>query len=233
MKFLLHTIIAVMLLALGTSSAEAGRRSLRIEFQAWSEGFALGSAECPGSSIVSDNVSWNGFNFIGSSYLIWTVDTYCQTAATYQESLGTDEYLNSAIFGPDEAGLAGKIGANQTEPFITARRYTFLDGPRFDEGTQGFQWAFYFFPNGITLVTIYGEVPIDYAKFDPYITDGVDFIWDSLESGYNGEYFCFDGTTFIGFWDGAVTNGSPQAGCALPPPPEEVFNSGFEESENP
>jgi hypothetical protein len=231
MRTIFNFFLAMTLLGLGMQDAMAGRRSVRIDFGAWSDEFPLGSVDCPGSSPGSDTVIWNGFDFIGSTGNSYNVYEYCQAVATYEESLGTDEYLNENLFFDDESGLAAKVGENQDEPFITARRYTFLDGELFEDETDGFQWAFYFFPNGITLVTIYGEIPIDGAKFDPWIVKDGEAIWDSLESGYDGEYFCFEGNKFIGFWDGSNVGSNPSAGCILPPPPELVFANGFEDEE--
>lgn len=228
MRIILIFLLAVALLGLGIQDAEAGRRSIRIDFDAWSDEFAIGSGDCPGSSAASDTIVWNGISFIGSSFSLYNVYEYCQTIATYEEFLGADEYLNEDIFFDDETGLAAKIGANQDEPFITAIRYTFLNGGPFEEDTEGFQWAFYFFPNGVTLVTIYGEIPIDPDKFDPWITDGDKIFWDALESGYDGEYFCFDNGEYAGLWDGSNVGTDPIAGCVPPPKPENIFTDGFE-----
>jgi len=227
-KVTLGLICCVLLLVL-SSDLQAARRSLRIDFGAWDDGQALGTPDCPGSFSDQGLVIWKGFNFNGSFFDVYNVDAYCQSAVTFD--LNEDDYLNSTIFPSDESGLAAKIGDNDSAPFITGIRYTFLDGDRFEETTRGFQWAFYSFPNGITLVALYGEIPTGSFSFEPSIYEDDTVIWDGIEDGYDGEYFCFNSSAFIGFWDGGAVGSSPAAGCVLPPPPEVIFEDGLEELE--
>jgi len=216
---ILKVLLVVLVLLVVSIDTHAARRSLRVDFGAWTEGgFAIGSADCPGTHASNSNVGWEGFEFKADPFVpqdAYLVDSYCQTVAQYEDGMGDDEYLNSALFGPDEAGLAEKIGTN-IRPFpVRAIRYTYLNGDRFEGETQGYQFAFYFFPNGITLATVYGQW-ISSTYIDLTIHDGIQFIWNGP---YDGEYFCFsndteDGETqFIGVWDGSVSGSEPAAGC--------------------
>ena len=211
-------LIVLLLLFLALTDAQAGRRSLRVDFGAWTEdGFAIGSADCPGTTVSSSGVSWEGFRFEADPFVPdeqYLVDSYCQTVAQYEDGLQDFEYLNSEIFFDDETGLANKVGTNTGLFPVEAIRYTFLDGDRFEFETQGYQFAFYFFPNGITLATVYGDW-ISSTAVDVTIHDGGQFIWNGP---YDGEYFCFrddadGGMEFFGVWDGSPSGSEPAAGC--------------------
>ncbi|MFC1777845.1 hypothetical protein ACFL3I_11000 [Pseudomonadota bacterium] len=213
------TLIVLFLLFLGSIDAQAGRRSLRVDFGAWTEGgFAIGSADCPGTDASSSDVGWEGFGFKADPFVPheqYLVDSYCQTAARYQDGMEVSEYLNSTTFFDDEAGLAAKVGPN-TGPFpVEAIRYTYLNGDRFESETRGYQFAFYSFPNGVTLATVYGKWTSS-TYIDVTINEGSQFIWNGP---YDGEYFCFSNdnengdTQFIGVWDGSASGSDPAAGC--------------------
>jgi hypothetical protein len=167
--------------------AEAARRSLRIDFNAWSEAEAIESCRgyTGGAALFLEGVTFFG----GTSLSDFTPFSYCQTAIHYEEGLTTSKYLNSEIFEADESALAAEIGTN-TSNDVTARKYTYLN-----ELGNGFQWAFYDFPSNITLVSFYASSDSQ----SPYIRsfDG-SILWDET---YNGEYFCFVGGEFTGLWD--------------------------------
>ena len=197
--------------------ADAARRGIRIDgFGSWDE-FAIGSPGCPGTTPGETTLVWNSFMFSGRDDDAHLFDTYCQEPAP-----GT---LNSGDFSyPDETGLVELIGANPDDA-ITALRYSFLDRPRFDfkEPATGFQWTFYFFPTGVTLVGLYGldEVWLDHRS---YISDGWTMIWDGTGNNYDGEYFCFDGDRFVGTWDGNLQGSDAACLNVL----QRVFRDGFE-----
>ena len=218
MQRFITILIVLLLLFLASTDAQAGRRSLRVDFGAWTEdGFAIGSADCPGTTVSSSGVSWQGFRFEADPFVPdeqYLVDSYCQTVAQYEDGLEDFEYLNSEIFFDDEAGLAAKVGTNTGLFPVEAIRYTFLDGDRFESETRGYQFAFYFFPNGITLATVYGDWTSSTAV-DVTIHDGGQFIWNGP---YDGEYFCFrddedGGMEFFGTWDGSLSGSDAAAGC--------------------
>lgn len=198
-----------------TFNAEAGRRSLRIDFGDWTEGFTLGTADCPGSSPGSPSVFWSGIQFNSGSSVdgAYSVDEYCQ------QSLET--FSEDSLFFEDDAGLADKVGPNDDpDPLnrVTGIRFTFLDRDRFSQDPlpTGYQWEFYFFPGNETLVRLNGEVPIPGGvDFSPFIQDGVEIIWDSEVSGYDGEYWCFDNDEFAGLWDGEPAGSSALDGCGF------------------
>jgi len=234
--------------------ALAARRSLRIAFFAWSEGFSIPGDNCPGAAGTTGQVNLLGSQFSGDQGTNFLVDAYCQDAFPHFDGANDDEYLNAGIFESDEAGLAAKIGAN-TNNAITARRYTFLDCDRFEcfdtQGRDplGFQWAFYFFPASagakgtgsptgihpnITIVALYGLEGVALSSQHHFISalsgSGEDH-WNGERDGYDGEYFCFRGNEFIGFWDGSIVAGGPAAGCVIPviPKTEIISCSGFED----
>lgn len=226
-----------LILILVSLDANAGRRSLRIDFANWLDAEPLGSAACPGSNPHSESVSWRGFLFSGGFAGNFLVDTYCQAANDYDPISDPDpsEYLSADSIPGDEAGLAEKVGNNNDpDPLqrVTALRYTFLDADRFpdlpgDPEPRGFQWAFYFFPGDVTLVALYGDLEPGTLGFEPLIEAGTTTLWDGIAFGSDGEYFCFEGTRFRGIWDGEPAGTAPLDGCILDLP-EEIFIDGFE-----
>ena len=228
----LFTLIVCTLLA--PLDAEAGRRGLRVDFGAWSDALPFSDFRCEGGFENNLDVIWRGNQFSGTANSEFTTDTYCQVPNEFSEpdQTGTFDYLNQEIFGPDEAGLAAKIGSNDSDDLskrVTAIRYTFLDEDRFSEDPlpSGYQWAFYFFPGEITLVTIYGEIPIGNGGFEPTIFNRHGTLWDSATEGYDGEYFCFEGSLYIGTWDGILHEPGDQSRCELLLG-ELIFDGGFE-----
>ena len=226
-------ICATILTLLITSQVDAARRGLRIDSGAWSDDVVIGSADCPGAT-QSGGVSWNGIRFHGGPADIFNFEEYCQTVPTFEEGDDEFDYLNEAIIDFDEAELARKIGTNATSPFITGIRYTFIDGDRFDPHAAGFQWVFYHFQNGITLVAFYSLGTLFEGRMDPKISRGENTLWHWVDDGFDGEYFCFDDSTYLGTWDDSTPLPAgpvnPAEGCKLPPP-EDMHSDGFEQSE--
>jgi len=210
--------------------AQAGRRSIRIDLGAWLQPVSIppyvgeSTGTCSGAGVYgSPNppqygwVSWNGYFFKTRSYSGEPLDEfYCQKARLYSFSLDLSEYLNESVFPADEAGLAYMVGEN-TDNSVQATRYSFLDTSTAQ--ATGRQWAFYFFPDDLTVVALHG-VPDD-GSTPPsegiYHLATAEWIWWSDTDGFSGQYFCFQGETYIGDCVGPP-----------PPPPEEVFINGFE-----
>ncbi|MEP6880444.1 MAG: hypothetical protein ABI866_00555 [Dokdonella sp.] len=218
--FKLSLILALLLLA---TDALAARRGLRVDGfgDTWAlyEGAnGIGSANCPGttagSGAANTLISKLGFTFSGRASTAYLVDDYCQVA-----NPGT---LTSAnYFYADEAGLSSLFGNNPGNA-ITGIRYAFFDRPRFDFDTPatGFQWAFYTFPSGVTVATLYGLQTVTLTNTS-YISGSV---W-SGQNGYNGEYYCFRNNVYIGSWNGLL---SDTGSACLRSISEKIFANGFD-----
>lgn len=224
-----HLITISCLLLLLAADLNAARRSIRVDFGAWgpARNILIDPDLCP---MYYTGSALDFFYFRADSLVFqndvlapdpYTVRRYCQDAGIYEEGMTTDEYLNSEIFPPDEAGLAAKIGSN-LDGGVTAVRYTFLDGSEFQEDTEGYQWAFYRFPGEIMIVALYGTLPIEAGAFSPHIyfetPEATDYVWTAASEGFEGQYFCFDEVgvpEFIGFWDGKYAGTNPEDGCRL------------------
>lgn len=226
-------LITLILCTLFTpQDAEAGRRSIRVDFGAWNDALPFDDHRCPGGFEQELDIAWRGHQFSATSNPDFKEDTYCQDPGWYSEGDPPETYLNQEIFGPDEAGLAAMIGSNDSSDRskrVYAARYTFLNRDRFSEDPlpEGFQWGFYFFPGDITLVTIYGEIPIGSMGFEPVIYNHHGTVWDSGEEGYDGEYFCFEKNVYIGTWDGELSEAGEESRCELLLG-ELIFDAGFE-----
>jgi hypothetical protein len=113
------------------------------------------------------------------------------------------------------------IGPN-TDNSVSAIRYSFVG--EFEGSYFGRQWAFYFFPDNLTVVALYG-VPDDSSTYE--MESIIDFdlpsandewlLWNSQRDGYYGQYFCFQDGAYIG-----------DCVPAAPPPPEMIFQDSFE-----
>jgi len=214
------SLLALTLLALSLD-AEAGRRSLRIEFEdfGWSAAQSLGTSDCPGSVAGGTTVSWKTFRFSGFPFgEIYNVDNYCQNGIPYDSNNPDDPYFSStySFSGSDDSGIRQKVGEN-TSNSTSARVYSYMDRDRFDENVRGYQWEFYFFGGGATLVRLNANIS---GNPNVYDTDGAT-LWDS-NAFYDGQFFCFDDGEYVGIWDGSSSAGSsPLAGCEMPPPVDE------------
>jgi len=225
-------LLMLLTLSVGLFSAldaQAGRRSIRIDLGAWLQPVSIppyvgeSTGTCSGAGVYgSPNppqygwVSWNGYFFKTYSNQSLLLDQfYCQHARAYSPVFDPSEYLNESIFPPDEDGLAYMIGDN-LDNSVSAVRYSFLDNST--SPPSGRQWTFYFFPNDLTVVALYG-VPDDgsLSPGEGIYKLGSEWIWWEETDGFTGQYFCFQGDSYIGDCVGPP-----------PPPPEEIFISGFE-----
>ena len=225
-------LAVVCLLLMIATDLNAARRSLRVDFGAWgpARSFKFDNIFCP---MHYSGSALDFFYYAPEKSLVFQNDVfpdpylsrqYCQDIAAYEPGMNTDEYLNSEIFPPDEAGLAAKVGTNQ-DGHVSAVRYTFLDGNEFDEDTNGYQWAFYKFWSDleydILIVALYGELPVQAGDFSPHIyfetPDSTEPYWSAASDGFEGHYFCFDDSgpvpEFIGYWDGKYAGTHPADGC--------------------
>lgn len=229
---LLLLLRTVPLFLLPLTDAEAGRRGLRVDVGAWNTpqniAYGGGFGACPEAGWDAEEsnpgqtptvylywgwVDWLGLEFRTSGFQ--GLDTFtCESSKSYTPGASPEEYLNAAIFPPDEADLAAMIGAN-TGNSVTAMRYSYL-GP-FGGGYYGRQWTFYFFPAGLTVVALHGaQDGQDTFEWIFDHTNGV-YVWDALADGWSGEYLCFQDGFYVG-------DCVPPA----PPPPEDIFINGFE-----
>jgi len=227
----LPVIVIASLLAV--SLAEAGRRSIRIDFGAWGPARPIdlwtNTSTCPWASGVSGNPGVYLYAFVYRDSVVFQTATfyepdsftegYCQLSRPYQAGLSTDEYLNEAAFPEEERDLAYMIGPN-TNNAVSAVRFSFLGQDNQD--LFGRQWAFYFFPNDLLVVGLYG-VPNDGSTYpfeSIFDQNTFAYVWESVRDGFDGQYFCFQGQEYIG---DCVPPAPPP-----PPPPVEVFMDGFE-----
>ncbi len=190
-----------VVLASAAIDASAARRGTRIDGFAdtWTVQLAMGTPDCPGTTAgatAADTLIQRlGFTFSGRENAVHTTLTYCQTA-----NPGT--LTQAGYTYPDETELASLFGNDPNA--VTGIRYALLDDDPFSGGTPtGFQWAFYTFPNGVTVATLYG--------FETQVLDATSYIngpvavWSGA-SGYNGEYFCFRPNQYIGAWNGLLSD---------------------------
>ena len=93
------------------------------------------------------------------------------------------------------------MGENKDQ-FAKALRYSFFP--------DGFQWVFFTFSNGVTLVRFRGIeedtgsgfpqlVPLDDRT--SIVNGNTVYFRGDLWTDYNGEFFCFEGSEFRGVWD--------------------------------
>lgn len=197
---MLRTFGLLLLLCAGDAVAQ---RAIRVDgFGTWTTYDTAPQAACPGWSEGSTLLLGPGYIFSGRDNPIHLTDSYCQVPTP-----GT--LTQASFFYPDETALAQMIGANPNDR-VTAKRYSLLDRPRFDfdNPPNGFQWTFYYFPDGGTIVGLYGAGTL-FVDSTTYITkDGVR-IFDAARDGFTGQYFCIDGLTYLGTWNGTLPSSSP------------------------
>jgi hypothetical protein len=190
--------VGVLIAAL---DVEAGR-AIRVNFgDEWVE-HALGTSQCFGSSTGNPLVHRLGFTFSGHADPLFDfeVDAYCQRSVSYDPENPSNGYFSqSSLFEGDELVLRQMIGPN-LDGNVSAIRYTYLGGDRFDSPT-GFQWTFFDFSRqGVVLVGLYGLTGIPFTPGSSYIDDGGARLWDGWYDGYDGQYFCFEFDPNIGGW---------------------------------
>jgi len=224
-KIAVSTVLAAL-----SCSAWADRRAIRVDGfgDTWTtfdgkngDPPGIGSANCPGTTAGASSgntlIQLIGAVFSGRQSTAYLVDDYCQVALP--GTLTSQNY-----FYADEPGLARLFGDNPGNQ-ITAIRYAMFDQDRFNFTTPptGFQWGFYSFPSGTTIVGLYGLQSVT-LTINTYIIVGATNIFNGA-NGYNGEYFCFDGTTYIGTWDG---NASDYTSVCTKAALGRIFGDGFE-----
>jgi hypothetical protein len=205
-------LILVLGLALMATDASAGRRGVRVDSDtSWTQ-FAIGSAGCPGTTAgataANTLVQRLGFTFSGRANTAYLVNDYCQVALA--GTLTTANY-----FQPDERDLARLFGDNPNA--IAGIRYSILDNADLFSAT-GFQWGFYTFPTGVTVVGLYGLQTLTLDNTSSISSS----VWNG-QNGYSGQYFCFQNGAYIGSWN-ALTDTNNACLHAL----GVVFVNGFE-----
>ena len=197
-RLLVARILSVVIfLLVGVCDATAARRGVRVDFLAWADETPIES--CPGYSYSYYHVRLENARFYTSRILgfnePWKSYSYCQESIPWSEGLDTSEYLNHDVFFEDESVLADGIGSNNSaneSQNVTARKYSYLS-----EFGSGYQFTFYDFPGGLTLVGYYDSAVDQSPRIKS--ADGSITLWDGA---YDGEYFCFENGEFTGLSDG-------------------------------
>lgn len=211
-RMVLRSLVFLSCVVLATDALGA-RRGVRIDFGTeWQDSASIGSAGCPGTTGGSTVLVRGGVTYSGRENNIHLTDAYCQLSTP-------DQWGESSFFGL-EPDLAALVGPN-TDNAVQAIRYSYLDAERFD-GPTGFQWIFYDFPGGLTLVGLYGLTETVLTDTS-YIRVGGTFLWRGTD-GYDGEYFCFHDGAYAGTWGGEL--GDDPDGCLAPL--QQIFDDGFE-----
>lgn len=188
--------VLFLLLALAALDASANKRGVRVDNSSdWTLGSIGDDIACPGTSAGYITIQSMGLEFLGKASTDsedYTLNDYCEVALP--GTLNETEYFHG-----DENGLRALF---RDGTGITGIRYSFLDNAD-PSLASGFQWGFYTFPSGATLVALYGLDGSTGIVPDAtsYITD----IWSGA-NGYDGQYFCFDSSgTFVEAWYGNVS----------------------------
>ena len=192
--------------------ANAIRRSTRVDAGGWSDQKAFGSSDCPGTLALSGNAAaslpldWGSYRFHGNGDTAYTYNMYCQYTLPGEFNSSSMEFLD-----PPEPALRSLVGAN-TNDAVTGIRYTWMTAD-FLFGGPSFQWAFFSFPNGVTIVALYGLLDMDPFPPEPLVLDGSTAIkqgtatlWSAAGNSFDGEYFCFLDGEFAGLWNGELSD---------------------------
>lgn len=199
MRSIVLVLVSLVLLAV-TFDAAAQRRSVRVDgFGTW-DVYDDPNPTCFGWSNGSTLLLGPGLVFSGRDDPAHLTDTYCQIPTPGTLTQGN-------FFYPDETALAAMIGTNPGDR-VTARRYSMLDALRFSGDATGFQWTYYYFAQGGTIVGLYGleDTVLDNRS---YISQSGVRVWDASVDGFDGQYFCFEGVEYVGTWDGQIDSNSP------------------------
>jgi hypothetical protein len=201
MYIILQLLAGLLLLLASVSDAIGQRRPIRVD------GFGSGAwivhetptPICFGWSDGSTLLLGPGYVFSGRDDPAHLTDTYCQKPAP-------GRLTQTEFFYADETALAAMIGPNVGDR-ITATRYALLDAQRNDDPT-GFQWIFYYFTQGGTIVGLYGleQTVLDGST---YISYNGTRLFDAARDGFTGQYFCIEGLRWMGTWDGQADSVSP------------------------
>jgi hypothetical protein len=210
-RWLLLGVLAIL-----ACDATAQRRGVRVDTGAWFAPIDIPSASCPLATAGSTLVTWRGHVFSGRDVPAHLFDPYCQyTEPTQFSGFGV-------FFDDSEDVLAQMVGSNFDDR-VSAIRYAMLDGVPFNNAT-GFQWVFVLFPFDGAIVGLYGfDDPPIALDTRSYISRGGTKLWDGGRDGYEGEFFCFEGGTYRGRWNGANSPASPCLTIGF-----RLFKAGFE-----
>lgn len=200
MRSVLLLLVGLMALC-WAGEADAQRRPVRVDgFGAW-DLYLEPNVTCfgweEGSTLL---LGPQGYVFSGRDDPVHLTNTYCQIPQP-----GT---LTQAEIGAQEPSLAVMVGDNPGDR-VTAIRYSLLDGDEndFKNPPSGFQWMFFYFPQGGTIVGLYGFENTTLDDRSYIAQNGVRY-WDAARDGYEGEYFCFEGLRYVGTWDGQLPSPS-------------------------
>lgn len=201
-RSLLHWLLLLGAL-LVSFDALAQRRGIRVDSGSWFDPIPIPSASCPllgpGNGTL---VTWRGHVFSGRDNVAHTFNRYCQ----YTEPT---QFSGFAVFFDDSEDVLAQMVGSNFDDRVSAIRYAMLDGVPFDTAT-GFQWVFVQFPFEGAIVGLYGfdDPPVTLDTTSYISRNGVK-LWDAQRDGYNGEFFCFQGSTYLGRWNGLAAPASP------------------------
>jgi hypothetical protein len=209
-------------LALFAADCWAPPRGIRVDDASnWNLGNIGNASQCPGTSAGSTQINRFGYTFQGRGGSGYLANDYCEVAVVIS---GVNQALNQdTYFHFDELGLRHLFGSGAG---VTGVRYSLLDDSDPFSST-GFQWGFYTFPGGTTLVGLYGldgSVGGIGTDATSYIKQGATTVWSGT-NGYDGQYFCFRNNAYIGTWNGSLSAGSSACLSAL----GVIFISGFDD----
>jgi hypothetical protein len=197
--FASRLILFLVFFLVSTEGWSAGR-AIRVDNSSNWNNSSIGAAACTGTVANSTIVNSLTYSFLGRGNTAtenYNTNAYCEVALP--GTLNKNDY-----FHDDENGLRALFGNGNG---ITAIRYDFLDNSAIFSA-DGFQWTFFTFPSGATLVGLYGlDGSINGIAPDStsYVKKGATVIW-SGSSGYQGQYFCFQNNVYIGSWDGNASD---------------------------
>lgn len=200
MRSLLQWLLLLSTLVLSLDAA-AQRRGIRVDSGSWFDPIPIPSASCPfatGGTLVT----WRGHVFSGRDDPAHTFNRYCQ----YTEP---GQFSGPAVFFDDSEEVLADMVTSNFDDRVSAIRYAMLDGVPFDTAT-GFQWVFVEFPFDGAIVGLYGfdDPPVTLGTSSYISRNGVK-LWDAQRDGFAGEFFCFQGTTYLGRWNGLAAPASP------------------------
>lgn len=188
--------------ALGSTVAEANRRSVRVDAGAWDAFLPIDSLSCPLDLTGTPRL------LIGDLLLSGLTGSELLAGASCQYTKA-GEYKGSAFAPGEEDGLAALLGPNADQT-AAAIRYTFADDIDVLAAPRAFQWYQHQLP-GLVLVSLHLSVGGDTGATLDDSTHLVDLssgtrLWGAGSDGFDGEYFCFQWYvspwTYMGRWNG-------------------------------
>jgi hypothetical protein len=197
-------IVIAVASALGSTIAEANRRSVRVDAGAWDSFLPIDSLSCPLDLAGTPRL------LIGDLLLSGLLGSDLLTGASCQYTKA-GEYKGSTFAPGDEDGLAALLGPNADQT-AAAIRYTFADDIDVLAAPRAFQWYQHQLP-GLVLVSLHLSVGGDTGASLDDSTHLVDLssgtrLWGAGSDGFDGEYFCFQWYvspwTYLGRWNGRI-----------------------------